>query len=762
MSLINIDYGSQPGQPNPPYGQGDRKPPSTGYQLDVFDLVKRKFGLILFFVIAGVALSAVYFFKAPKTYRSVAKIFVDEKNASVVGDGESFANETAIEQYLITLKSTKILAPAIKAGKFSEYEIFAETEDILTSLRDGNALTAKPADTKTKSGVIKLAFTGADPEECQKVVEYIVQSFDSHIKATTRNVGGESARLVEKVQKEMLSRLNEVEEEIQTLMASPEILNVEGQVVNPHQLQLSMLLQDLHDLRRDRTKLQARIQNVVAARANGNQDELIAEILRESAQATPVGGAYVATHDQFVELKVQEQELLNQFGADHPDVIALQKKIKVVADMRMEELDSVRAGMQGNGRGVDIIDEYVSKLTRDVATLTTEEQQLAQTVKSQQADSTKVAAIVENLNALKRERERLEKGYYTIVEQLSQINVLKEHLWRTLSVLDDPTYGEQVAPSLPICGAAGLFLGTLFGLMLAVFKDMAEKTFRSSDDVASMLNTRVVGHVAFFQKPRPNKLSQQFPNAKPELITIHAPASPASEAYRAIRTSVFFRAQETGAKVIQLTSPVPGDGKSTTISNLAASIAQSGRRVLLIDADLRRPVQAKMFGLKNDVGLTSVIMGEMDPMQAIQVIQPEYLSVLTSGPIPTNPAELLTASTFEQTIQAYRDQFDFILIDTPPMLAVTDPAIVCNHVDMIYFVMRIRNGVRSTSTKAKEMLDSMGVELGGVIVNGIRRKDQKTYEYGGRYGYGAYNYKSAASPQVKRPASARTQKRTRV
>ena len=261
---------------------------------------------------------------------------------------------------------------------------------------------------------------------------------------------------------------------------------------------------------------------------------------------------------------------------------------------------------------------------------------------------------------------------------------------------------------------------------------MAEKTFRSSEDVAALLNTRVVGHVNFFQKTRPNRLSAQFPNVKPELVTIHNPAAVPSESYRAIRTSIFFRAQETGAKVIQITSPVPGDGKSTTIANLAASIAQSGRRVLLIDADLRRPVQHKMFGLKNDYGLSSVIGGEMDPEEAVQVIQPEYLSLVTSGPIPGNPAELLTSPRFEAIISEYRDLYDFVLVDTPPVLAVTDPSVVCNHVDLIYFVMRIRNGVRHTSTRAKEIIDSMGIDLGGIIINGLRRRDQKTYEYSGQ------------------------------
>jgi Mrp family chromosome partitioning ATPase len=130
----------------------------------------------------------------------------------------------------------------------------------------------------------------------------------------------------------------------------------------------------------------------------------------------------------------------------------------------------------------------------------------------------------------------------------------------------------------------------------------------------------------------------------------------------------------------------------------------------------------------------------MDTDEAIQVIQPEYLSVIAAGPIPSNPAELLTSTRFAAVIEDLRSRYDFVLIDSPPMLAVTDPSIICGHVDMVYLVMRIRNGVRTNALQAKDIIDSMGIEIGGVIINGIRRRDMKTYEYSGQYGYGSYSY----------------------
>ena len=740
MSLINVDF---PNGPNPP-SQGmaqSAAPKADSYSLDVFDLIKRKFWIIQFFVLLGIGLSLLYYFKAPKTYESIATIFVDEKSApSVSGEGD-FSNDSSIEKYLVTLKSTKILAPAIATGNFRDLKSFDDYNDILYYLREEDALSAKPADAKSNSGVISLSFRGSSPEECQLVLDEIVNTFDDHIMSTTKNIGGETAQLVTEIKDQMLTQLEDVEMQIRELMVRPELLNIDGRVVNPHQIQLSLLHQELHDIRSERRKILARVENVKLDLAAGKMPEdLVVEIMSENSNNS--SGAYATVQSQFVELKVKEQELLLQYGADHPDVRSIRNVIATVDQLRMQELAAMRGSKRQNNETTtqNLVTDFLSQMERKVAMLGSEEKSLNASIQDEQKQSTSVSALVENLNALQRKRERLENGSAAIIERLGEINALKEHLWRQLSVLDPPSLGEKVAPSLPISLAAGFFLGSLLGLLFAGFKDIAEKTFRSSDDVGRMLNTRVIGHVSLFQKVRAKQRNSQFPNVAAEVVTMHSPAAQSSESYRAIRTSIFFKAQETGAKVIQITSPTPGDGKSTTISNLAASIAQSGRRVLLIDADLRKPVQHKLFGVTNDFGLTSVINGEMDPEEAIQTVQAEYLSIVTAGPIPNNPAELLTSARFAAIIEEYRSQFDFILIDTPPMLAVTDPSIVCGHVDLVYLVMRIRNGVRTSSTRAKEIVDSMGIELGGVIINGLRRRDQKTYEYSGQYGYGTNQY----------------------
>jgi capsular exopolysaccharide synthesis family protein len=751
MSIVNTNYSGNvpPNVRSPQPSLGSRR--TDNYSLDVFQLVKRKFGLISFFVLLGIGLAVLYYFNAPKTYESTAKIFVDEKNAPALNASNrgSYVDEVSVEKYLETLKSTLILESAVEKGDFENLESFKETRDILFSLREGDAFTVVPADAKSKSGVIRLAFRSGSKEECAKVLQEIISSFDNYLKSTTKLVGGENADLVQRAQDLWLARLQEVEKSIEKLMVDPELLNVDGRAINPYQMQLSLMHKELHDLRSRRNKLAARVENVKLDQAAGRDSiDLISDIMTVDSESSDNSSR---TKFQLVQLKIEEQALLNEYAEDHPEIRAIRRKIEMVEQLQLQELVSSPRASGGSGKP-DLIKDFYRQMDRRMDMLAAEERQVAGQIESIQAKSKSVAALVEKLNTLQRERSRLEVGYATVIEKMSEVDALKEHLWRNLAVLDPPSLAETVAPKLPTCLTAGLFLGGLLGLGFASFKDIAEMTFRSSDAVGEALQTRVVGHVSLFDKLRARKRNVKFPNVQAEVITIHAPASQASEAYRAIRTSIFFKARETSAKIIQITSPTPGDGKSTTASNLATTIAQSGSRVLLLDADMRKPTQQNLFGLENNQGLSSVIAGEADPNEIVQNVLPGYLSVVTSGPIPANPAELLTSARFAAVLEEYRDSYDYILIDTPPMLAVTDPSIVCTHADLVYLVMKIRNGVRTNSVRAKEIIDSMGIELGGVIINGLRRRDQKAYAYSGQYGYGSYSYgqTAQASRQVSR------------
>jgi capsular exopolysaccharide synthesis family protein len=262
---------------------------------------------------------------------------------------------------------------------------------------------------------------------------------------------------------------------------------------------------------------------------------------------------------------------------------------------------------------------------------------------------------------------------------------------------------------------------------------MTDKTFRSAEEISRRLALAVIGHIPRI-RPKREAPASGGPALDPILCTHHQPRSREAESYRGIRTSLYFSARGGRYKVLQVTSPGVGDGKTTLAANLAISVAQSGRRALLVDAELRQPRLHELFGLPNRRGLSSLIAGEHTLAEAVQESGVPGLSVLTAGPVPANPAELLTSPRFQDVVASLREQYDFVLIDTPPLLAVTDPAVVAPRVDAVLLALRIVKNGRPQAERAKEILASLETPVLGVVVNGVALKGPG---YGG-YGHDGY------------------------
>jgi capsular exopolysaccharide synthesis family protein len=215
------------------------------------------------------------------------------------------------------------------------------------------------------------------------------------------------------------------------------------------------------------------------------------------------------------------------------------------------------------------------------------------------------------------------------------------------------------------------------------------------------------------------------------LITHFDKKSPISEQYRTIRTNIEFSSVDQDLKTIVVTSAGPGEGKSTTIANLAVVFAQQAKKVLLIDGDLRKPTVHYTFQIDNTVGLTNVLTGQTDFDNAVKGLEIEHLSILPCGPIPPNPAEMLGSAAMKKLIQLAEEQFDIILIDSPPVLAVTDAQILSNLADGIVLVTKSGQTEYDMAIKATELLKNSKAKLLGAILN---HKDQKQSNYYYYYG----------------------------
>jgi len=225
------------------------------------------------------------------------------------------------------------------------------------------------------------------------------------------------------------------------------------------------------------------------------------------------------------------------------------------------------------------------------------------------------------------------------------------------------------------------------------------------------------------------KSAASIRKAERRLIAVDNPKSPISEQYRTIRTNIQFSVIDTPLRSLIVTSTGPGEGKSTTVANLAVVFAQQGKKTLLIDADLRKPTVHYTFRLNNYAGLTSVLTNASPLSTALQDTSVENLTVLTAGPIPPNPAELLSSKAMAQCLEQLYETFDLVIFDTPPVLAVTDAQILANQCDGTVLVIESGNTEIEAAAKAKELLAAANAKLLGVVLNKRKHRDGGYYYY---------------------------------
>jgi succinoglycan biosynthesis transport protein ExoP len=289
---------------------------------------------------------------------------------------------------------------------------------------------------------------------------------------------------------------------------------------------------------------------------------------------------------------------------------------------------------------------------------------------------------------------------------------------------------EAVVPTSPVrpkplrSGVIGFMIGFILGIGLAFLLEFLDDTIKDKSDLERVAPAvPVLGLIPTVPTWRVKEEVQ--------LISLSEPSSPVAEAYRTLRTSVQFLGMDKPVQVVQLTSPSASEGKTTTLANLAVAMARAGRRVVVVCCDLRRPRVHEFFGLSNRVGFTSVLLGEVGLSQALQKVpNVDRLFVLASGPLPPNPSELLSSRRAVEVLDALRADGNLLLLDSPPILPVTDGLILSRQADATLLVSIAGGTTKKDASRAIEMLEQVEAPLAGVILNGVSPDSSYGYSYG--------------------------------
>lgn len=732
-----------------------------GIDLDLLGILRRRYGLIAVGILIGAVLAAIFFFLQTPIYQSELVVLVGQRQSELATTGTanveraSTIQEEILSTHMELLGSRKIINDAISRG-----DLDLNFKDVLENL----SITKGGEGLAKNASVLKATFTDPDPEKAANVLNALFESYDAYIDSQSRNVGAEAAELIAKALQINEQELNQADQEYRDFIRSIPAPTRTGddrreELRDVHSLRLAKLEEELSRLRPELAEARARCA-VVSEFVKGRSRESLTEadvmavltekeaerlmnfvnivnekfeteeLQRAKAQNTEVARV---EYQRLMELMSREKVLSATVGHAHPSMETLRAEIASIRKF----IEEKRASDEITTKPLtpaQMLANFYHVLKNDISALEKREQELL-ALSDEEAKLAKEMEMNFLLStSLKSKLERAQTRYDEVFKRLQEINLTSDYAGFSTDLLAMPLPAlKPVWPSKIKIGVLGLLLGGVLGMGLALLAEMTDRTFRSPDDLEQAVGASILAHVPRMDAKRLAGRVARDSKLAPVLATFHAPRDSEAETFRILRTSVLYLAKKENKRVFMITSPSPADGKSTTISNLAVSLAQTGKRVLLVDADMRRPTLGKTFGVDRQPGLADYLDGEADWERICHPTEQPHLNVCPEGTATSQPAELLESVRFEQFVASAREHYDIVLIDTPPLLAVADPAIVADVCDGCLMMIRVEKNNRNLVERAREILRDHAAPLLGVVVNSTNSRRRA-------YGYSAYNY----------------------
>jgi len=704
-------------------------------------IVKKKKFIIIFTTVAMGLFSLVFSILGSPTplYKTTAAVKF-EKSSIATGlnlQTFSFSAGDDMQTQMAIIKSFFIIEPvAQKLGMIPANLKSDEIRNNSKYIRIINMLkNAVQTEQESQSSIINVTVTSEDPKFAQRLANTVVSVYKEQRELEVNKRTIDARIFVEGQLKIAREKLKNSEDAARTFREKYKIISVDAQAgslmtqFGSYQTAHDKAVADLN-----------KIQDVSDQLARAESQPFTSKISFYLDEATPT---YKSLNDRLLQLLMDRDTLLITYTENYPQVVEIKKRIH-------ETVQTMRAQLSAQSRS----------LRENIHILKMKIDQTDRHIKSFPEMGLDLARLERNVKVNTDVYSLLEKSYQESLikeaEKVEEVKIVRPALEPTSPV--NP-------PKTAATGGIGTILGFILGLVFAFLIETFDTSIGTIEEIENYLGAPVLGVIPqMSEKDLKTSLSDKYPGKVDEvtservsrLVSHFAPQSTLAESYRSLRTNLNFACREDNIKTVVFTSATPREGKTTSIVNLAITIAQTGQRVLLVEADFRKPVIANMFGIDQTPGLTDVLMGDHDWEKSVKTIADimmgklnidevletpgmDNLHIIPSGTIPPNPAEMINSKGIDDFIAWAKSNYDFILIDAPPILAATDAALLGSKVDATIIVYRVGKIARVTLRRAKSQLENVKARILGVVLNGIKAdisSDFTDYDYKYYHYYG--------------------------
>lgn len=686
-------------------------------------LLRRKWIILVSFASILIFTFVLTEHKTP-TYQATATVMLSQKGGLPEFSYMGYVDRrNIINNQIEIIKSSAVMNKAVEKIKEKEPESPLLSNPALWGMIAGVSVA-----TYKNTDIIKISATASSGKDAATIANAVADAFKEYNLQYIKGEINEVRSFLEEQLPQVEERLKKSEERLRKFKEENRIVSLTAET-SELTSKLSEFDRFYNETETELLSSEKRL-DYLREQLKKSQSTLIEDI-------TEVSSPYIQQlRMELVSLQTDYSRFLVQgLTEDHPAMVEMNERIEETKKKLREETQKLlkdELSVSDPLKFSQNLIENILSLEVDIASLEAKKNALSKLIKEYTKSLLTLPEKELDLARLKREYDVNENIYKMLTQKYEEIKISEAGKVSEVNIIDYAT-----PPSFPISPkkkqniAFGFVIGIGLGLSFAFLLEFLDTSIKNAEDLERYVKLPLLGSLPSMNvnKKHHNPISEA--NAlKSTIITHSSPKSPASESYRTLRTNLRFSKPDYPIKTLLITSAAPKEGKSTVSSNLAITIAQAGFKTLLAESDLRRPVLHTIFNIKSKPGLTEFVVGKSRLDEVVKPTNIENLYVLPSGSLPPNPSELLGSSRMNRTIKKLKDKFQFLVFDSPPILAVTDASVLSSEMDGVLMVIKAGKTDRSAVVRSKELLKNVKANLLGAVLNIIPQKGfYSTYEY---------------------------------